>query len=157
MDLEHEQQSPGSEGEARGHGEFGILRQPRMKIGVVAALAALGAGIWYINRPAPRVDVFGTLRLAAPGYLPDGNGACEGTGGYDDITAGTAVTVGGASGQTLGIGSLGSGVDQGFACVFPFDVAVPGGQSIYTVTISHRGTQTLTPAEVAAGITLTLG
>src|SRR5438445_6978067 len=72
-------------------------RQPRMRIGVVAALLALGAGIWYFTRPKPHVDVFGTLTLAAGDFLPLGSG-CQGDGGYGDITGGIAVTVGGANG-----------------------------------------------------------
>lgn len=87
---------------------------------------------------------------------------CVAEGGYTDISEGTAVTVGGSTGQTLGIGSLGPGLvfanSAGNAeCQFGFSVSVPAGQSIYTVTISHRGTQTFTPDQVAAGIQLTLG
>jgi hypothetical protein len=87
---------------------------------------------------------------------------CEALGGYSDISTGVAVTIGGSSGQTLAVGALGAGSvagqpGQSASCEFTFNVDVPGGQSLYTVTISHRGTQTFTPDQVAAGISLTLG
>jgi hypothetical protein len=128
----------------------------RRPVRVLAAVGVVGvaAGVWFATRPAPQVHVRGTLALASPGFLSSYNG-CEGTGGYDDITAGVAVTVGGANGQVLGIGALGPG-QAGVACTFNFDVAVPAGQSLYTVTISHRGTETFTPAQIG-DIQLTLG
>jgi len=93
--------------------------------------------------------------------LHDGD-PCTATAGFSDIAEGTAVNIGGSTGQTLGVGALGAGVlrDNGsgiLVCQFAFQALVPGGQSIYTVTISHRGTQTFTPDQVAAGISLTLG
>ena len=52
--------------------------------------------------------------------------------------------------STLGVGALsGGGISNG-AYVFSFDVPVPSGQSVYTVTISHRGTQTFTADQGSA-------
>ena len=131
-------------------------RPVQLLAGLVAVAAAIGGYAAASSSPA-QIHVRGTLALAYGGFVLGSDG-CQGDGGFGDITPGTAVTVAGGTGQTLGIGALGGGQeDENSACVFPFDVAVPGGQSVYTVTISHRGTQTFTPAQVASGITLTLG
>jgi hypothetical protein len=133
-------------------------RRRPIQIGAAAILVAVGVGVYFAASSGPdQVHVHGTLTLTAGGFLPGANG-CEGDGGYSDITTGTAVTVGGGQGQTLGIGALGLGQEDANAnCVFSFDVAVPAGQSVYTVTISHRGTQALSSDELANGIALTLG
>jgi len=124
----------------------------------------------------PAVDVHGEIRLAfiasdlslnARDEVADGlayahvGDPCTALGGYSDISAGTAVTIGGSQGQTLAVGALSAGSLGGqpglsATCDFTFSVQAPGGQSLYTVTISHRGTQTVTPADLADGITLTL-
>lgn len=149
-------------------------RRPVQLAAAAAVLAAAGIGGYFAAASGPaQIHVHGTLTLgvlsATPtgpsGHATDGE-PCVADRGYDDITAGASVTIGGSTGQTLGVGALSSGVQAhvddtlGVAagdCVFSFDVAVAGGQSAYTVTISHRGTQTFTPEQVAAGIKLTLG
>lgn len=93
--------------------------------------------------------------------LHDGD-PCTPTAGFSDISEGTAVNIGGSTGQTLAVGALGAGVLRGndkgvLVCQFGFQVLAPGGQSLYTVTVSHRGTQTFTPDQIAQGISLTLG
>lgn len=130
----------------------------RAQLLVTIGVIAIGLIAYFATRGGPaQVHVRGTLSLAAGGFTPANNG-CEGSGGYGDITPGTAVTVGGSTGQTLGIGALSAGQEDDNAnCVFSFDVVVPAGQSMYTVTISHRGTQTVTPDQLASGIALTLG
>jgi hypothetical protein len=152
--AEIEQEPPERPLPQRGQRTPWWTRRPLQAVGAVAVVG-LGAGIWFASRPAPQVHVHGTLALAAGGFLSSYS-SCEGTGGYNDITAGVAVTVGGANGQVLAVGALGPG-QPGVACTFSFDVAVPAGQSLYTVTISHRGTQTVTPDQLSAGIQLTLG
>lgn len=133
-------------------------RRRPVQLLAAAAAVAIGLGVYFAVGSGPgQVHVRGTLTLAAGGFLPANNG-CQGDGGYSDITPGTAVMVGGSTGQTLGVGALSTGQeDANSNCVFTFDVAVPAGQSVYTVTISHRGTQTLTADQVANGIALTLG
>lgn len=150
-------------------------RRRPAQIAAVAVLAMAGAGIGFaVSDSGPgQISVHGTLQLSplaavdSTDFEHAANGdACEAGQGYSDITSGATVVVGGSTGQTLGIGALSAGVEtnvdsslglaMGF-CVFSFDVPVPAGQSAYTVTISHRGTQTFTPAQVAAGIELTLG
>jgi len=149
-----------------------LSRRRPVQLGAAVVVVAAGVGIYFAASSGPaQVHVRGTLSLGALAATPTGGtatngGPCQANQGYDDITAGATVAVGGSNGQTLAVGALSSGVEAnvdtslGFAagnCVFSFDVAVPGGQSAYTVTISHRGTQTFTPAQVAAGIQLTLG
>lgn len=135
-------------------------------------VVAVGVGTYLAvsgSSPAP-VTVHGSLDLgllaavdtapnATPGSPTAGDPCSTVPGsGYDDIAPGTTVTVGGSTGQPLGVGALAAGHEnaQGY-CEYDFSVQVPGGQSAYTVTISHRGTTTFTPAQVAAGVALTLG
>lgn len=135
---------------------------------LIAAGAALAIGLTAAAGSSPAaVHVRGTLNLGLTAAVdmnntdplhPVAGDACESAGGYSDITPGAAVTVGGPSGQTLGVGSLAAGVETaGGYCAFSFDVPVPGGQSLYTVTISHRGTQTFTPVQAEGPVALTLG
>lgn len=128
-----------------------------MRVGVVVALCLLALLGWRLTRPKPHVDVFGTLTLPAGSFVSNG-ASCSGDGGFSDIAGGVAVTVGGPDGQTLAVTGLEAGAEtvQG-DCVFSFDVQAPAGLSLYTVTISHRGTQTYTPAQIDQGIELTLG
>lgn len=148
-------------------------------VGTGIALAGSGSGSLASAPPSPSpstIEVAGTITIpfgltldptardtsVAPGENPHPYDVCVAEGGYTDISAGTAVTIGGPAGQTLGIGSLGPGrVTSNDAnnaeCQFGFSVPVAGGQSLYTVTISHRGTQTFTPDQVAQGVQLTLG
>jgi len=144
---------------------------------VVGLLVGLAVGVAGCSSSAPatpaQVHLKGTLTLSS-GYLDNSTTSyvqtdgdpCAGGEGYSDISQGVAVTVGNQTGATIGVGALSGGVVQGArttgtvttgTCVFSFDVPVPGGQSEYTVTISHRGTQTYTLDQVAAGIALTLG
>lgn len=151
-------------------------RRRRVQLLAAAVAVAVGAGTYVaIGSSGPgTIDVHGTLRLGplsavdevhSFGAAENGD-VCVSGSGYDDITAGAAVTVGGSNGQTLGVGPLSGGAESGVDtvggalmgfCVFTFDVTVPAGQSVYTVTIGHRGTQTLTAVEVTGGIALTLG
>lgn len=88
---------------------------------------------------------------------------CITQGGFTDITAGAAVTIGGPDGKTIAVGALEAGQVAGTAgqpaqCEFDFSVQVPQGLSEYTVTVSHRGTQVFTPEQVLQGeVKLTLG
>lgn len=154
-------------------------RTPVPLAGAAVAVVAVGVGAYFAgHETAPSastaadaasaggasIHVRGTLSLPALGFIDtsnSGQGAdgdtCQATSGYDDITGGAAVTVGGQTGQTLGVGALSSGGIANGACVFSFDVSVPSGQSVYTVTISHRGTQTFTADQVQQPIALSLG
>lgn len=124
-----------------------------------AALAAgFGAG-WFAHTSSgtsssATTAVHGTLTLPDGGYTSVGS-TCSGSGGYQDISAGVAVTIGDQGGRTLAVTSLGTGGFGNGGCIFPFSAQVAAATT-YTVTISHRGTQTFTPADVASGFNLTL-
>lgn len=137
-------------------------------VGVVALAAGFGAG-WVSHTSSSKtsssgatVAVHGTLRLGGglDNYSTSATASgttCSGAGGYNDISAGVAVTIGDQTGKTLGVTSLQAGhVDSG-SCVFDFATSVPAGATLYTVVISHRGTQTFQPADVATGFNMSLG
>lgn len=124
----------------------------------LGGIAGFGAG-WASHTSSSAGNtattaVHGTLTLPDGGYSSVGN-TCSGSGGYQDINAGVAVTIGDQAGKTLAVTSLGAGGFGGGGCVFPFAAQVPAATT-YTVTISHRGTQTFTPADVTAGFNMTL-
>lgn len=141
----------------------------------IAVLAAAGTaiGVAVSGGGAGSFTLKGTLTLNALGsgdstnpLSPADGDPCITTGGYTDIAQGATVTIGGSTGQSLAVTGLSAGVETGVetddgvalgTCVFKFSVEVPAGQSAYTVTISHRGTQTFTPAQAQAGVTLSLG
>lgn len=136
--------------------------------GGVAAGMALGS---HGSGPAPtgaadtsgHAHVWGSLTITGLHFIdtqnPNNNfngDQCKAVNGYDDIATGTAVVVGGPTGQ-IGVGALSDGTVSNGTCSFSFDVPVPSGLSAYTVTISHRGTQTFTPDQLDGGIRLSLG
>lgn len=97
--------------------------------------------------------------------ISDENGICQGAGPYSDLSSGTAVIVADPHGQTVATGALQPGqadssdsstlADQ---CAMSFAVPdVPLGLASYTVTISHRGSQVVSPAEASTGVELTIG
>jgi len=171
MDLDSRQQS-----DSRVAASPVWWRRRRVQLLAAAVAAGVGIGTYFaVGSSGPgTIDVHGTLRLGplsavdevhSFGTAEDGD-VCVSGSGYDDITAGAAVTVGGPTGQTLAVAPLSGGAEDGVAdvggaamgfCVFSFDATVSAGQSAYTVTIGHRGTQTFTPAQVGEGIQLKLG
>lgn len=77
---------------------------------------------------------------------------CEGTGGFDDITEGTGVTVYSGNGTVVGTGRLTNGVVFGVRCSFSVVVEkVPVGADFFQVEVSHRGKLTLSAADAKAG------
>jgi len=98
----------------------------------------------------------GTMTLSDPTPLDYDHKACTGSGGYDDIVRGAAVTVYDDAGKVVGTSALGAGryasEDSTAACVFPVRVPdVPGGSKFYRVEVSHRGQITVSAAEAKAG------
>lgn len=146
-----------------------IWRKPSVQIigAVVVIAAAIGAWSIASKSSTTTTAVHGSLNLGILAAVdptnsdptsPIAGDSCQSAGGYSDIVQGAEVTIGGSTGQTLGIGQLGAGTEtSGGYCSFPFSVQVAGGQSEYTVTISTRGTQVFTPQQAAQGIALTLG
>ena len=97
----------------------------------------------------------------------DPDGSCSAGGGFDDVNAGTAVTVYDKTGTIIATTSLGAGVGTAQeqssqfpdiyigTCVLPFSVQVPASD-FYQVEVSHRGRITVSKAE-AGDVKATLG
>lgn len=124
----------------------------------VALAVGFGAG-WLAHTSSgtsssASTAVHGTLTLPDGGYNSVGS-VCSGSGGYQDISAGVAVTIGDQAGKTLAVTSLQSGAFGGGGCQFAFSANVPAATS-YTVAISHRGTQVFPASAIAGGFNLTL-
>lgn len=153
-------------------------RTPWLKIaGVVVVLAGLIAAIAYTasaSRTPPGeaaatsatdtpLRVVGQLHLRSyRGIGFDGaanatGSACFGESGYDDIRAGTQVTVT-ADEKVVAVGALGLGEYDGRVCVFPLSVeSIPRGHDFYSVEVAHRGAINYPAAQLAEPITVTLG
>lgn len=121
--------------------------------GLLGALvgASLVGGLWAITANSHSGP--GTFTLTGSFTLTEGasdNGSgCEGSGGYDDISEGTSVTVYGANGDVIATGQLGDSESSSYGtCDFGVSVPdVPKGQKFYKVEVSHRGTIQLTAKE----------
>lgn len=124
----------------------------------LAAGAAIVGGAWALtvsNGP----DKPGTFTLKGTfeltdSVVPDGNGGCAGTRGYDDISEGVSVTVYSADGKVVATSGLGTSTydEDNYNC--SFDVAVPDvpkGEKFYKVEVSHRGTLQLTAKDAENG------
>ncbi|MEV6738278.1 hypothetical protein AB0N14_15630 [Streptomyces sp. NPDC051104] len=86
--------------------------------------------------------------------MPDGDGGCAGTRGYDDIRDGTSVTVYDAAGSVVATGALSNSSYDEDTYNCSFDVAVqdvPNGEKFYKVEVSHRGTLQLSAEEAENG------
>lgn len=86
--------------------------------------------------------------------VDDGSDGCEGTGGYDDITLGTQVTVYDATNKVIGTSSLilSTFSPSDASCVFEVAVDnVPPGSDFYQVEIGRRGRLQLTAVEAQSG------
>ncbi|AHH93724.1 hypothetical protein [Kutzneria albida] len=129
-------------------------------VGLTWAAFALLPGL--TTPPADNFSLKGSLTLTSTSLSGVNSGSeCYGTGGYNDIGKGAAVTVYGASGQVLAVGSLVSG-QQGtgsLSCVFAFTVPdVPVGEKFYQVEVSHRGKVTVQADQArTTGVFVTLG
>ena len=88
-----------------------------------------------------------------------GQGACEGSGGYDDLREGTRVTVHSLAGEVLATGALGSSTYVEPVCEFEIVVdGMPGGHDFYQVEIGHHGKIAVSADEARNGqVALTLG
>jgi hypothetical protein len=109
--------------------------------------------------PSPTPAVFtihGSITIAG---LWNGPGeVCRTSGGYDDIKAGTQVTVTDAAGKVIALGDLDAGVSSKTGCEFDFSVTgVPDGSDFYSVEVAHRGELRYTRADLNSPLSLTLG
>jgi hypothetical protein len=116
--------------------------RPRRAPWIVAALAALvavggilfGTGVIRFHHAPATFTMTGVIEISGGGdqiTLAD-DGTCSGTGGFSDMTPGTAVTVADGTGKIVATGSLGPGSQPangiGLECDLPITVdAVPLG------------------------------
>jgi hypothetical protein len=148
-------------------------------VGALVAAVAVGAVVTYLAvRPvsspvSPASDATLTINNDFSGsvdLLDDVS--CQGGGGYSDLVPGTAVTVSDSTGHVIATGALNTGSqtktslsgtlngtqDVASACVIGFNVNdVPDNLKSYVVTISHRGSQVISPSEAHSGVQLTIG
>ncbi|GAA5706501.1 hypothetical protein [Streptomyces avermitilis] len=124
----------------------------------LATGAAIVGGTWAITaNSGPDAPATFTLKgsfALTDSVVPDGNGGCGGTRGYDDILEGAGVTVYGASGDVIATGGLGNSTYDGdtYDCTFKVAVPdVPKGERFYKVEVSHRGTVQLSGKEAENG------
>jgi hypothetical protein len=128
-----------------------ITRLPRWVLAVVLAAvllhAAVGVMLFRLQRPEHRI----TGNLTLVGSIGSGEQGCEGSGGYDDISEGTQVTVSDGSGKTIALGSLRAGrqVDR-FRCTLDFSIAGVPDADFYKVEVAHRGALTFSKQELAS-------
>lgn len=79
------------------------------------------------------------------------NNNCTGTGGYNDIGAGTPVTIEDSSGTILGAGSLGDGLATGGSCTWVVNIPkVALGKTFYSAEVGRRGKITQSADELKA-------
>lgn len=81
---------------------------------------------------------------------------CQGVGGFDDMGAGTSVTVYDASGTIVGSGGLVFGIRHGDTCEWDFGINDLPDVPFYQVEVSHRGKITVANADLGQ-VALTLG
>jgi hypothetical protein len=108
--------------------------------------------------PSP-FTVAGDITLDSyDGVLKVTGGVCTGQNGYDDMSAGAQVVVADATGKTIAVGALESGVSEsGSKCRFPFSIEnVPEGEGPFSVQVSHRGSIAFSRAD-AGDLHFTLG
>lgn len=143
------------------------MRAIALTAALLAPLALTGCG-----SDPKLITLGGTLTINAEGvetafvWGEPGRYDCHGTGGYDDVKAGTQVTVKDAAGKVVGVGQLGQGTatigwmggeQTATQCTFPLKVNnVPAGD-FYEVQVGGRKPIAVTAAQVDAGLKLTLG
>ncbi|MFD7445821.1 hypothetical protein [Streptomyces sp. NPDC059909] len=141
----------------------GMRPTTALTLGAVAgaalvALAWVGTTIDFADAPDTFTTTGGIFLMDPDGFTND-SGSCTGDDGYDDLDAGTEVTISDASGTVVAADSLTTGEVVGTTCLFKFTVhGIPAGSKLYRVEVSHRGDLTKTEAELRKGdIAFTLG
>ena len=86
-------------------------------------------------------NVTGTLSLKDTSFVNMTSGdACEGSGGYSDITQGAQVVASDNANTILAVSSLSAGVADGSGnCVFSFTINNVPYSAFYQFQVSHRG------------------
>jgi hypothetical protein len=95
----------------------------------------------------------GTFTLAGQARISGaGAGPCVGSFGLDYVDKGTLVTVQDSADRVVATGSLGAGINDGTACVFPIVVPrVPGGSDSYSVQILWHAKTKITSDQARTG------
>lgn len=105
-------------------------------------------------------SVFVTLDLHETDLSSNVGDACEGTGGYSDISEGTQVNILDASRKLVAFGNLEAGKrTDPTICEFTATIEVPGTtKALYGVEVSHRGVINFEPRDyVTTTVQLSLG
>ncbi|MGH3438294.1 MAG: hypothetical protein ACRDRN_17735 [Sciscionella sp.] len=133
--------------------------------GVIIGACVIGAA-WGATAAAGRLSGANTFTLHGSMSLKGGDddvtttaAGCAGSGGYSDISDGTAVTVYDAGGAVVATGDLTKATSDGAACMFDIQVPdVPVGSKFYQVEVSHRGKITVPAGDAESGtVSITLG
>jgi hypothetical protein len=121
----------------------------------VAPTSAPTATMKPTPSPTPLTHaVTGTLVLTDTSIyssgITAGGGACEGSGGYSDLSAGVSVILKDENDKTIAATSLGEGVGAtSLICTFYFTLSdVPDTATFYNIQISHRGTVSFSHADM---------
>jgi len=118
---------------------------------LLVGASVFGVGLWTrSHRAAPTHRITGDLTLAAD--------CRRSSGGYDDISEGTAVTVKDEKGTLIGAGALGPGarvlvsanVPNLHNCVYPIEVVDVKDAAFFQVEVSRRGAVSYPKAVMAA-------
>lgn len=118
--------------------EPSLVRMRTLAASTALALAVgFGAG-WASHTTSASTGttaVHGMLQLPDGGYTSVGN-VCSGSSGFQDISAGVAVTIGNQDGKTLAVTSLQPGTFGGGGCQFAFSTKVASATTGFNMTLS---------------------
>ncbi|KAA1031813.1 hypothetical protein FVA95_08600 [Pseudonocardia sp. EV170527-09] len=145
-----------------GHVQLGSRTSRRvLTAAAVAVVLALATGLLLALAGTSTRSITGAMTVmngTSSLYSSSSYGSCHLSSGYDDIVAGTAVTVRDSAGRIAGVGALDSGTGSSYGCTFSFVVDDVPASDFYTVEVGHRGEVTFTDAAVRNGdIQLSLG
>jgi hypothetical protein len=115
-------------------------------VGSVVILGAIGLAFVLLGGGSKH-ELHGTMELIDSDTASNG---CIGTGGYDDIAPGAAVTVRNGDGETLATGRLGEGeAVASFGCTYTFIIDIPDSD-FYRIEVTHRGELEFSKSELEA-------
>lgn len=113
-------------------------RDSRSRGAVAVTVAALAVGGWVLFGQGGDHTVTGSLSLVDATYSAySAHESCTGSGGYDDIGAGTEVVLEDGNGRTLATTSLESGSYDGVSCVFAFTLPDVARADFYVLSLGN--------------------
>ncbi|WP_052434035.1 hypothetical protein [Streptacidiphilus melanogenes] len=118
---------------------------------VAVAGFVVGAGsvalTWGLSGSDGTFTPVGQARISGGGV-----GSCSGAGGLGYVDKGTLVTVQDSADRVVATGSLGAGMLDNTACVFPIVVpGVPSGSDSYSVQLLLHGKTKITNKQARTG------